>query len=283
MTTLLPTVSDALQGCTDVQRVAPVTELARLAADIASEHRAVEQHSRDAVAHAIRCGELLTRAKAQVSHGEWAGWLEANFRASARTASAYMRLHANRQRVADLTSVRQALEHLVDCDHDGEIQVDDDPATGEDEQAQQVGKMTVGAASKQLPRTSTPRDPTPTRSESQERRLREKIRKRARMGDHERAIAPSAGVGVDEVRRIAKDSRIAVGRSDVLDTTQEIGRLAESLRAGLKFETIAKIEGGAQAVNYSIVALDAASKTLTKLRSELRKLVAAAAIDEVAR
>lgn len=83
-----------------------------LAQHINAEHEAAEDAARTAVAHAIRCGELLAEAKAQVEHGQWLPWLEANFKGSKRTASAYMRLAANRQRVADMSSVREALEHL---------------------------------------------------------------------------------------------------------------------------------------------------------------------------
>ena len=86
--------------------------LTALAEKINAEHAIAEEHARTAVQHAIRCGELLTEAKTQVAHGQWLPWLEANFVGSDRTASAYMRLAANRQHVADLSSVREALEHL---------------------------------------------------------------------------------------------------------------------------------------------------------------------------
>ena len=85
-----------------------------LAAEINREHEQCEQAFTSAVEHAIRCGELLEEAKAQVQHGEWLPWLADHFAASERTARGYMRLAANRQRVADLDapSVRAALAEL---------------------------------------------------------------------------------------------------------------------------------------------------------------------------
>ena len=108
--------------------------LADLATRINAEHAAAEQHARTAVEHAIAAGALLAQAKVRVEHGAWLPWLAENFTGSARTASAYMRLSANRQRVADMTSVRAALEHLVERDHDDEVQDDGDLTTRENKQ-----------------------------------------------------------------------------------------------------------------------------------------------------
>lgn len=65
-----------------------------LAADIRREHDAAQAKFASAVEHAVRCGELLAEAKAQVRHGGWLPWLAENFPASARTAQGYMRLAA---------------------------------------------------------------------------------------------------------------------------------------------------------------------------------------------
>jgi hypothetical protein len=46
----------------------------------------VEFHWERAVAHAIRAGEFLIEAKAQVGHGAWGSWLAANFPKSESTA-----------------------------------------------------------------------------------------------------------------------------------------------------------------------------------------------------
>jgi len=65
-----------------------------LAQDIRREHEAAQQAFASAVEHAVRCGELLAEAKAQVRHGAWLPWLAENFLASVRTAQGYMRLAA---------------------------------------------------------------------------------------------------------------------------------------------------------------------------------------------
>ncbi|MFN8131162.1 MAG: DUF3102 domain-containing protein [Solirubrobacteraceae bacterium] len=76
-----------------------------LAGEIRAEHEAAQAAFGAAVGHAIRAGQLLTEAKAQVPHGEWIPWLEENFPAGKRTAQGYMRLAANAEEA-------QALAHL---------------------------------------------------------------------------------------------------------------------------------------------------------------------------
>lgn len=87
-----------------------------LAADIRREHDQAQQAFTSAVEHAVRCGELLTEAKAGVPHGEWLPWLAENFPASEDTAQAYMRLAANAERVRylEVTSIRAALAELAE-------------------------------------------------------------------------------------------------------------------------------------------------------------------------
>ena len=74
------------------------------------------------VQSAMEAGDLLTKAKAAVAHGEWAQWLEVNCKLSDRTARRYMALAEGRgtieavmeskmATVADLT-IRQA-ERLI--------------------------------------------------------------------------------------------------------------------------------------------------------------------------
>jgi ParB family chromosome partitioning protein len=64
------------------------------------------------VAHAIRCGELLLKAKASMPHGEWQPWLRRNVSFAARTARDYTSLAKlspeKRRRVAVLP-LREAL------------------------------------------------------------------------------------------------------------------------------------------------------------------------------
>ena len=90
---------------------------------------------RRGVEHARHAGELLLAAKAQLSHGEWLPWLEANCQVSARSAQGYMRLArqwptlaANAQRVADFGDLplRSALALLAD--QASETNYDDQPA-----------------------------------------------------------------------------------------------------------------------------------------------------------
>jgi hypothetical protein len=88
-----------------------------LAADIRREHDLAQQSLTSAVDHAVRCGALLTEAKAGVAHGEWLPWLAENFPADVRTAQAYMRLAANAQRASHLEaapSIRAALAELAE-------------------------------------------------------------------------------------------------------------------------------------------------------------------------
>jgi CBS domain-containing protein len=87
----------------------PGRDLGAIAVELRHEVEQSEHHWQTAVGHAIRAGELLTEAKAQVEHGEWLPWLEANFPGSERTARNYMRLGRESATVADLPTVREAL------------------------------------------------------------------------------------------------------------------------------------------------------------------------------
>jgi len=94
--------------------------LADLAHRISVEHEAVTLAVQHGLAHAIACGKLLIKAKAQVPRGDWLPWLTQCQIGSIRTAQTYMRaarsfaeLGPNTQRVAHL-SLRNALEALAD-------------------------------------------------------------------------------------------------------------------------------------------------------------------------
>lgn len=92
------------------------TPVHTLAGEIRAEHEAAQAAFGAAVGHAIRAGQLLTAAKAQLAHGEWLGWLGENFPASTRTAQGYMRLAAraeDAQRLAHL-GVAGALRELAE-------------------------------------------------------------------------------------------------------------------------------------------------------------------------
>jgi hypothetical protein len=94
--------------------------LPALAAEIEQEHQAAHRAGLTMIEHAKRCGDLLIKAKAEVGHGEWLPWLDANVSFCQRTAQGYMKLarelprldSTNAQRVADL-SLRDALAALA--------------------------------------------------------------------------------------------------------------------------------------------------------------------------
>ena len=88
-------------------------ELEALAAGIRYEVEAAEADFQSAVAHALRAGELLIEAKAQVRHGDWLSWLKENCPLGEREAQNYIRLARNPKRVADLPSVRGAIAELT--------------------------------------------------------------------------------------------------------------------------------------------------------------------------
>jgi hypothetical protein len=56
------------------------------------EHEKVEEAGRGMLAHALKCGHLLTEVKESLPHGQWTNWLDHNFVASERTAQLYMQL-----------------------------------------------------------------------------------------------------------------------------------------------------------------------------------------------
>lgn len=68
-----------------------------LSAQINKEHQACVRAARQALDHAMRCGDLLVEAKAGCPHGEWQPWLAEHFDGSARSARGYMRLANNRE------------------------------------------------------------------------------------------------------------------------------------------------------------------------------------------
>lgn len=85
---------------------------------IRKEHDAASSAASKALHHALEAGRLLDEAKQQVQHGSWESYVRDLCGIAPRTASLYLRLHRNRdrlpnrQRVADL-SVRQAAKLLA--------------------------------------------------------------------------------------------------------------------------------------------------------------------------
>jgi phage N-6-adenine-methyltransferase len=88
-------------------------------ADVANEeHLQCVAAMGSVLEHAIKAGDALALAKAQLKHGEWLQWLGANFNASQVTASAYMRVAANYKHASNLepSSIRQALKMIAGGD-----------------------------------------------------------------------------------------------------------------------------------------------------------------------
>jgi hypothetical protein len=66
---------------------------------IIEAHAAVQGNAKTMMEFAILAGELLTKAKKKVPHGQWAAWVEKNCKFSARTASDYMRMAEHKKQI----------------------------------------------------------------------------------------------------------------------------------------------------------------------------------------
>ncbi len=93
--------------------IVPTRGLDTLAVEIRHQVEQLETDLQSAVANAVRAGELLIEAKAQVKHGEWLPWLAANVPASADTAGNCMRLARNPERARNSVSIRAALKQIA--------------------------------------------------------------------------------------------------------------------------------------------------------------------------
>jgi hypothetical protein len=118
-------------------KVALASSLAKLAAQIKTEHLAVEQSLKAGVEHARHAGELLLNAKMQVKHGEWLPWLKMNCKISEWSAQSYMRIAARYEElkaksgtVTDL-SYRDALKLLADQPTRIQVEITETPPTTE--------------------------------------------------------------------------------------------------------------------------------------------------------
>ena len=68
-----------------------LTVVENLATEIRVEHAAAQQHAERAIEHAKRAGQLLMQVKAELPHGEFLPWIDANLEVSRRQAQRYMR------------------------------------------------------------------------------------------------------------------------------------------------------------------------------------------------
>lgn len=120
----------------------------RLAGEIRAEHEQAQEAFASAVEHAVRCGELLLEAKAQVGHGGWGAWLDEHFPASRRSAQGYMRLArhgAEAQALAHL-GVEGALRELAAPPPDREPLAPDEPLAPEERARLAELEATIEAA-----------------------------------------------------------------------------------------------------------------------------------------
>ncbi len=73
--------------------------LPELADGINTEHEAARGAFQKGFEHALKAGDLLLQAKAQVEHGQWLPWLGTNCNVSQRTAQLYMRVARERPKL----------------------------------------------------------------------------------------------------------------------------------------------------------------------------------------
>ena len=98
-----------------------MTELSTLSlptlAEMANEAAAAcEQSARRTVQQAATCGRALLAAKEQIPHGEWMGWLRANFDYDTSTANRYMQVanYAGVHNLDDAESITGVLRLIAD-------------------------------------------------------------------------------------------------------------------------------------------------------------------------
>jgi hypothetical protein len=68
---------------------------------IRREHEAATSATRIALDHAMECGRLLAQARQGIGHGNWETFVRDTCGIAPRTGRLYLRLHANRDRLAD--------------------------------------------------------------------------------------------------------------------------------------------------------------------------------------
>jgi hypothetical protein len=68
---------------------------------ICREHEAASAAARSALGHALECGRLLAQARQGIAHGGWESFVRDRCGIAPRTARLYLRLDANRERLAN--------------------------------------------------------------------------------------------------------------------------------------------------------------------------------------
>lgn len=79
------------------------------AKDINDEHKLAKRYAEDAVAHAIRCGELLVAMKKKLGHGDFGPWVEKHCEFTLRHAQRYMEATRKSDSRVAFGSLRQLL------------------------------------------------------------------------------------------------------------------------------------------------------------------------------
>ena len=86
-----------------------INKLNVAAGEINEAHRLARSSAESAIHYAMRCGELLTKQKEKLKHGEWKPWVKANCEFSYPSAAAYMKAARQKSSALDFSSLRQAL------------------------------------------------------------------------------------------------------------------------------------------------------------------------------
>jgi hypothetical protein len=73
-----------------------------LANKIKGHLKAIDDAMHSSIMRAVELGELLSRAKTEIGHGNWGRWLEQNCSLKERTAQRYMKLAEDRQRIEQI-------------------------------------------------------------------------------------------------------------------------------------------------------------------------------------
>lgn len=96
-----------------------LTDVDGLADAIRREHEAAGNAARSALDHALEAGRLLAQAREGIPHGGWESFVRDRCGVAPRTARLYLRLDANRERLADRQrvaglTVREAAQVLAE-------------------------------------------------------------------------------------------------------------------------------------------------------------------------
>ena len=130
-------------------------DLTALAAAINHEHEEAMASLCKGAAAALRAGELLLAAKAQVGHGKWLAWRKQHCRVAETTAQGYMRLarycraHPEKAAVLVSGSFTRALRSLPvpKSATDADLAEDDDAAVGGGNRQHPTPSLTARIAS----------------------------------------------------------------------------------------------------------------------------------------